>query len=495
LTEPAAQQSGADRDPTRAPLGWLLAAIVLAGAAFRFYGLDVQSLWNDELASWLQSAYPTLGEVIRLGVAPDTHPPGYQVGLWFVERWIGDSETALRLPSAVAGVGAILAMYWLGARLYTRREGIIAAAITAFSYQPIYYSQEARAYVFLFLFAILSGGFWFRLLPRSDGAPPSRLDQTGFVLTAIATSYLHYFGLLLVALEVAGLCLLCVRDRRALLRAIALSSLVAAAYLPWLPYLLEEFEVTAFHPPEPTLDTALYYWRWIFYNPGDHLKWFAAALFGIAIARSAAERESRPLCTRTTLLLVAWLVLPFAIAFVRSKLSVPMMTHRNLIISLPPALLLFSRAITRTVPDARLQAVTVGAIVAIHVYGMLVSGGYYRHPRKEQFREAAAVVSQREGEFAGARVVAHAWSAAIFDYYLERTGAASRVDLLAGTAEDVERLNRFLDAEDPDHVWFLLGHRQPEPPFMDALDARLELVFHVPLKGAFARLYRQRDGS
>jgi hypothetical protein len=30
---------------------------------------------------------------------------------------------------------------------------------------------------------------------------------------------------------------------------------------------------------------------------------------------------------------------------------------------------------------------------------------------------------------------------------------------------------------------------------MDALDRELELVFHVPLYGAFTRLYRSRDAS
>jgi len=469
----------------------------------RFYGLDIQSLWNDEIASWFKSHQPTLSAVIEEGVRPTTYPPAYQIFLYYVERFIGESETALRFPSAVVGVLAILAMFHLGRRLYSTREGLIAATMTAFSYQPIYYSQEARAYVFLFLFAILSFNFWFRLLPRSDeSAAPSVGAQVGYVVTAIVTAYLHYFGLMLVAMQLGGLGLLCLRDRRAFIRAVVLSVAVVAAYLPWLPYLLEEFDREDIHILEPTLQTAFGYWRFLFYNPGDHLKWFAAALFAAAFLRTLGERRgsdpsrpAAPLCTRTTALLIAWLVLPFAAAYTRSKFSLPMITDRNLIISLPAALLLFSRALTRSVVDVRLQAVTVVTIVGILLYGLLVSGGYYRYPRKEQFREAVAVVVEREDEFPNSRVIAHAWSKPIFDYYLERLGASSRVDLRAGTAEDVDRLRDFLAGHDPDYVWFLLAHRQPEPAFMNALDEELELVFHVPLYKAFTRLYRRRDAS
>jgi hypothetical protein len=188
-------------------------------------------------------------------------------------------------------------------------------------------------------------------------------------------------------------------------------------------------------------------------------------------------------------MLVAWWVLPFAVAFVRSKLATPMLTDRNLLVSLPAAFLLLARALTFTLPHLRLQAVTVGAMVALLLHGLFVTGAYYTRPRKEQFREAAGLVARLERELPNARVVAHGWSRSYFDYYLARTGASSRVDLAAGLDADVQRLRRFLAEERPDYVWMLAGHRLPERAFMQALDGSLELVFHQPLVGAFARLY------
>ena len=222
----------------------------------------------------------------------------------------------------------------------------------------------------------------------------------------------------------------------------ARSLLVAAAYLPWLPYLPRGARRRAHALRSARSSTpSRRHWRFLFYNPGEQLKWFALAIFAIAAGRGLAEatraperRPFRAVLTSPTALLIAWLVVPFAIAFVRSKMSLPMINDRNLLISLPAAFLLFARAITAIIRDVRLQAVTTGAIVAIMLHGLFVTGRYYTEPRKEQFREAAQVVALREHEFPNATVIAHAWSKGKFDYYLERLGADARVDLLAGTA-------------------------------------------------------------
>ena len=66
------------------PVWLLLGLVIVAGAVLRLYGLDVQSLWNDELSSWAQSNYATLADVIELGVRNDVHPPGYQLTLYYV---------------------------------------------------------------------------------------------------------------------------------------------------------------------------------------------------------------------------------------------------------------------------------------------------------------------------------------------------------------------------------------------------------------------------
>jgi 4-amino-4-deoxy-L-arabinose transferase-like glycosyltransferase len=125
--------------PPRSPLHsrafLVLLAIMLLGAVLRFSGLGFQSLWSDELASWDISTRETMSQVIG-GVQSDDHPPLYYLILRFAQWIFGDSEWALRLPSAVAGWLCIPAIYLLGKRLYSEREGIFAALFLTVFWAP-----------------------------------------------------------------------------------------------------------------------------------------------------------------------------------------------------------------------------------------------------------------------------------------------------------------------------------------------------------------------
>jgi mannosyltransferase len=491
------------RAPTRAAVLALLACAIAVGALLRFHELDARSLWNDELSSWAQSHYSSLAEVIERGVRPTPYPPGYQILLYFVERGAGDSEVALRMPSAIAGVLAIAAMFLLGREVYGEREGLLGAALLAVSYQPLYYSQEARAYSLLLLFAIVSSTFWLRIREALAQGALRPGAVTGYLLSAGVMMYLHYFGLLLAATQVGGLVALSATRPRALARVAGLGVALGALYLPWLPYFVEEFAAQPLYLPEPGLNSLALYWRGLFYNPGDWLKWVVAAVLLAALARWAwgRRRESAPraswrsAASAPTTLLLGWLLIPLGFAFVRSLTSAPIFDNRNLIITLPAAYLLLARAITALAPRPLLQLAAAALYAAVMLQGIFVTGAYYRFPRKEQFREAAAIVARYERDVPGAPVVAHAFEKSYFDYYLERLGASSRVDLLAGTAQDVDRLAAFLAREHPRHLWLLSGHLSLEEAFVAYLDRDFEPLAHETLFGASATLYQRRDGG
>jgi len=480
----------------------LLVLAMLGGALLRLHGLDAQSLWSDELSSWQQSHQVSLADVIERGVRPTPYPPGYPVLLYAVERFVGESEIALRLPSAIAGILTIAAIFALAARLYSRREAAIAAILLACSYQPVYYSQEARAYSLLLLFAVLSSDFWFRVQARLEAGEAVPLPtQLGYVACASGALYLHHFGLLLVAVQLATLCALHAMRPRALARASGLALAVAATYLPWVPYLIEDFRTAPHYLPAPGWHSLVDFWCFLFFDTSGTLPWFVAALFAVAAARGVALRERRESAdlrrrlTSPTSLLILWWVVPFALAYLRSATAVPILNSRNLIISLPPALILLARAFTFTLSQLRLQALAVAATVGVLIAVPFLQGAYYRIPRKDQFREAAAAVAARREWTHDADVIAWAWNREAFDYYLERTGAPNRVGLLAGSVEDLERTRAFLDAGHTEYVWYLAGHRSPDRAFVQYLDRELELVEHTALYGAFARLYRRPNAA
>lgn len=144
---------------------FLLVLIIIAGAIFRFYGLERQSFWNDELSTVDIIKYNKLSSVIIEGVFEDnSHPRAYFLFLYFVKRYKGNSEMILRFPPAIGGVISIFIIFLLGKLLYSYREGLIASSLMAVFWCPIYYSQEARTYSILLLFTMLASYCWVSIL-------------------------------------------------------------------------------------------------------------------------------------------------------------------------------------------------------------------------------------------------------------------------------------------------------------------------------------------
>lgn len=344
--------------------------VLVLGAALRLYQLGAESLWTDELESWKQASYPTLGEVITLS-AVDIHPPGYRVLLYIVENTLGDSELALRWASAVGGVLALAAIFALGRTLYSARVGLIAAALLAVTWPAIHYSREGRAYSLLLAFAILTTWFWLRLLKAWWAKQPPQLALLiAYALTALAMAYLHYFGLYLLLWQGLGAGLMLVAhslvnkhsERTAWLTFSLLYLAIVLGYAPWGPTLWQHFtQGPIWIPPPgefgPTLLSFLD-WAW---GRAEWLRWGALALLalgamvglGLTVARWAGAGPSTSSgrifwrwAFSPSLFLALWFTLPFVAVYLKSTYSASVLTPRNLIILLPPLYLLLARAIS-----------------------------------------------------------------------------------------------------------------------------------------------------
>jgi len=151
--------------PSRATTALLLTVITVAAAFLRLWRSGAQSLRIDESFSIRWSAWPLTpvyhGKTLYApslfqATASDVHPPGYLLLLHFWMQVFGTNVALLRLPSEIAGLLAVPALYLLGASLYGRTVGLFAALLGAFSPLWIWHAQEARMYPFLLLFCIVS---------------------------------------------------------------------------------------------------------------------------------------------------------------------------------------------------------------------------------------------------------------------------------------------------------------------------------------------------
>ncbi len=488
---------------------WLPLLLILALAAgLRLAGLERQSLWNDELSTLVRADAADLADLLRTGIAQDGHPPAYLTLIYLVERTLGRSAWALRLPSALAGVLSVALIYGLARRLRPadpvrgHDEGLIAAALMAVLWAPVYYSQEARPYAFVILLSLAVTCAYIPLLPLRGRPQPRAREVAAYVAAALLAAYTHYFGLVLVMIQAAALALLAFAARRNRGPAIAAYAVFALGYAPWVVHLAGQVSGQLADPlPRPAADVLFQFLLHVFNSSrllagGAALLWLAAAVLWLWQAAPGTRRLGlRPTLADAwaTWLLLGWLILPPALALVESWLLLPIVALRYLLVSLPPAYLLLARAFSALPLPRPGRLLAAGTLVALCLFHLLGPIDYYNRPTKQQFREAAFYVADHAAEYPDALVVANVWSKDYLDYYFEAAGSPVRVDLLAAGAEDAPALVAALAQRHPRYVWYIALHRKTASALLADLDARLTLVAEQPFIGGWVRLYEATD--
>ena len=168
-----------------APYLVLLGLFFAGGLFLRLDRLGAQGLWFDE-ADMVTLAQGSFGTLLRnLGTAGQNGPL-YTLFLHFWMRVFGISETAVRLPSALAGAAAIPLIYLLGRAIHGPKLGLYAAGILALAPYQHWYAQEAKMYAIIVLTTIAST----LALVRADRLDRPRPWLIYVVVTTLAL-YLH----------------------------------------------------------------------------------------------------------------------------------------------------------------------------------------------------------------------------------------------------------------------------------------------------------------
>ena len=315
--------------PRRLAEAIALGVILLLAAGLRFHRIDAQSLWYDEGNS-ARIAERSI-QLILEGAAGDIHPPLYYLVLSLWRGVFGAGETALRGLSAVSGIGLVGLAWWLGRRLFGIRAGLAAAALLAVSPFAVYYSQEARMYALLAVWAALASA-WIVTL----ALPGKQVRWPGAALYALATAadlYTHYaYPFVMIAQAVAlGLAWAAavalrqaqgpsdalIRQPRALLAWALANAAAIALFAPWLPIAVRQIVGWSVAPQDYVLGPAvLDALRWVVAGrtlslPEAALPLFAfAALAALGLAAGPAEARRRALIP------LALLAAPFVLLFI-----------------------------------------------------------------------------------------------------------------------------------------------------------------------------------
>jgi mannosyltransferase len=140
----------------------ILAAILITATALRLYELNA-GLWLDEILTNVLYAKLPFGTIITTFDSENQHFL-YSLMAHASFQIFGESVWALRLPAVLFGVGSICAIYLFGSEVASQREGLLAAALLTFSYQHVWFSQNARGYTGLLFWTILSSWLFLRAM-------------------------------------------------------------------------------------------------------------------------------------------------------------------------------------------------------------------------------------------------------------------------------------------------------------------------------------------
>lgn len=225
---PRQRESGDDVSISTALVGLVL--LCLLGTLLRYAGLAGESAWWDEYSSLVHLNRPSLWEFLRFNRVhdPATLPLYYSVEyLW--SRVAGTSILVMRIPSLLLGLACVPMIYLVGARLFSRRAGLIAASLLATSPIHVFHAQGIRMYVLFALLALVSLHTFLRL--RDGGG---RWAWVAHGVAQLLLSWTHPFALLIPVVQ--GLSWLA-GGRAAFGVALRWTALTAAACAPALLYL------------------------------------------------------------------------------------------------------------------------------------------------------------------------------------------------------------------------------------------------------------------
>ncbi len=222
----------------------LLSIFILSlGGILRFWHLNRQSLWQDEIHTAIYvNDHPSLWEVIHRVATWDLHSPLFyvllRVQVWFQQLVsIPLTDGNLRIISALLGFLALPVLYFLFRRVFNHKFYALSAVFLAvINIYGIYYSQELRMYSLILL---LSPSLLYFGLNLWDNDNKLNLGAAmGYVTCSVMLIYSSLVTLFFVFGVWLSVLVISVFQRKnhpqQITEVIKLGFMIFICYLPWL---------------------------------------------------------------------------------------------------------------------------------------------------------------------------------------------------------------------------------------------------------------------
>jgi mannosyltransferase len=367
---------------------YLLPGILILSFLLRFYHIDYQSLWLDELFSIVPTdPQVSLSSIIEY--CKSDQPPLFFIYLHYAFKLFTYSELVGRMACALMGLLGILSIYFLGKECQGKTAGLLASFLTGINYFHIYYSQELRFYGMAFLFATLSYLFFIRAFKRNNV-----FDFLGYSIFTICLLYTQYFGLIIFGTQ--GLSFLFLlfykRNLKFILLSITSGIIILLAFIPWIPVIMNDMSADLgwIKSPEPFF-VAQYFYDYTGKDAVTTLVFLVFIYFFVKpLVKGSISKEARLIY----LVLIIWIAFSYLVPYVRSVIFSPMLNNRYTIVTLPAWLIVFAIGWDQ-IRNMRWKYSLPLILLLSFLVNMTFFKKHYTRIQKSQFREASEIVLSR----------------------------------------------------------------------------------------------------
>jgi hypothetical protein len=203
-------------------------------------------------------------------------------------------------------------------------------------------------------------------------------------------------------------------------------------FIPWLPTILTDLKIASFWIQTPKPHFILDYFYSYF---GKDIITTAVFIFFAFLFFKKFRTESSNAFSRGTYIVIAcWLGLSYFIPYLRSIIGVPMLHIRYTIVSLPAWLLVFSVG-WDYIKNVKIKFALLVFVMVVSVVNLFVFRKYYSRLTKQQFRECAMIVKEKDSDHS-LIFTAYPWH---WSYYFKN--AAVQPSAIDGN--EMSRLDKF----------------------------------------------------
>ncbi len=434
-----------------------LTTILCIATILRFYKINFQSLWLDEIYTMnITNPENSFGSIITEVNNREGFPYLYFLFLKVLHTVFGYSPIVTRGFSALLGVLSIYAINKLGEKIYNKEAGLFAALLLAFSEYAIYISQDARPYTLYLFFIIVS---YIGLIDFIKNPSKQNAIKYGLYVGLLLNS--SFFGPINVFAQIMTIAI--VSFNRTLSEIIeVIKKLIISgsiALLFFIPNIYKLTTIMGFKSnwiPAPTNESLSLILKEFLGNSEITLFLFSVVFIYFMISFFSGKEEYSNTEKLTNkefpfILILTWIAVFIIVVFLKSYLDTSLYISRYFTSIIPAIFLIFGIAIANIKSNSIKNTFLVSICIFMFL-NLTVVKGHYRWFFKTQFRDASQLIIDNNKNNEPVFTSLKYW----FDYYLkDKFNTVEKPDLETVINE------MMLDSTKIKPFWYTDAHGKP----------------------------------